>query len=304
MTGDNFDLLKKLFNLLPKPIPLALDDERDGQLQIQDVYKVDGQTIVGGIMTQGQFHLSSSKLSPVLCWLGPDQGRFIPVLLTSIHRQRCAARHLQAGQAGTLGIKFLSKEKMEQWEQGGSSRDGCLNQSLPSPEDIHGWTDCIPDLPFKVRRGQILAAFSDIKPELTNEIRVDLLLVSGGLQIGQDLTLHMGSVISSAKIIDIGDSIKSKAIDESPVTSPPLEPLSIDALNNNLPSPTSPSRRKRRKIYSGLSLKQGESAIITFQLMSEAEVIGNGMSLVARGPDVKSVGKILSQRYTHGLGII
>lgn len=296
VTGDNFDLLKKLFNLLPKPILSALDDESDGQLQIQDVYKVDGQTIVGGIMTQGQFHLSSSKLSQVLCWLGPDQGRFIPVLLTSIHRQRCSVRHLQAGQAGTVGIKFLSKHQMELWEQQG---DGSRSKSLYSLDSsIHGWTDSAPEF-FKVRRGQVLAAFSDVKPEITNEIRVDLLLVTGNFQIGQDLTLHVGSVICSAKIIDIGDSITSKALVESPATSPLLEPLSFDALNNNLPSPTSPSRKKRRRIYSGISLKQGESAIVTFKLMSEAEVIGKRSSVVARGPDVKSVGKIVSQRLTQ-----
>lgn len=295
VTGDNFDLLRRLFNLLSKPSSKEKNLEKEAELQIQDIYNVDGHTIVGGIMTQGQFQINSSKHSPLICWLGPDHGKFIPVMLTSIYRQRCPVRYLQGGFAGTIGIKFLDQEHQKNWDTG---------KILPRMNEFQiAWKNLIPDT-FKLRRGQILSVLKDSPPVISSEIQIKLLVVSHptGLQIGNDLTLHCGSVICSVKIVDIGD--KADELGTKLLNSPNIpilqESLNFEHLSDSLPSPISPtsgSRKKRRCTYSGTILKQGESGIVTVKIMNEPEVISIGASVVIRGPEIKSVGKVIGHRF-------
>nr|KAJ3417153.1 GTP binding protein [Polyrhizophydium stewartii] len=106
VTGDNLDLLTKFFNILPRPprnFERLLEDETE--YQIEEVYSVPGTgTVVGGIVVSGRMHLSGGQ--PITCYLGPDRGRYIPVRVHSLQRQRCPVKHIQAGQAATCALLF------------------------------------------------------------------------------------------------------------------------------------------------------------------------------------------------------
>ena len=111
--------MKKLFNLLPKK-PLFDDYINESiQFQIQDIFQVDGFSIIGGLMISGTVRLNNTKLSPIICYLGPDRGNFIPVLIHSIRRQRCAVRYIRAGEAGTIALQFLTSKAYKKWKKEG-----------------------------------------------------------------------------------------------------------------------------------------------------------------------------------------
>eukprot|EP00842_Homolaphlyctis_polyrhiza_P006960 jgi/Hompol1/853/HPOL_001407-RA len=116
VTGDNMDLLTKFMNILPRPprnSESQLEDETE--YQVEEIYSVPGTgCVVGGIMISGRMHLAGGQ--HITCYLGPDRGRFIPVHVHSLQRQRCPVKHIQSGQAATCALLFppaLSHRKHE-----------------------------------------------------------------------------------------------------------------------------------------------------------------------------------------------
>ncbi|KAJ3360253.1 GTP-binding protein 1 [Kappamyces sp. JEL0680] len=251
VTGDNFDLLRKLFNLLAKPIALQeglLDAEME--FQIQDVYNVAGTNVLGGLMKAGRMYLAGQS-NPFVCFLGPDRSNFIPVLVSTIYRQRYPVRHLQAGQAGTVGLKFLTPEAMSAWR----------SEKRLHSHDVDSWTNTAPS-DFRIRRGQVLCSFATT-PVAYWEFEVDLSVVShpSSIHIAQEVMVHCGSINQPARIIDI--STASSSHSKSKSSSSP-DPLSTTVLADSLPSPIK-MRKKRQRLSSGTRLSQGEHGRVTFR---------------------------------------
>ncbi|KAJ3114458.1 GTP-binding protein 1 [Phlyctochytrium bullatum] len=173
VTGENLPLLIKFLNLLPKtksdpPSEVnngidALVSKEDVELGIEEIYSVPGVgCVVGGILKEGSISFSTEEefesdlASPSrknLYLLGPDRGAFIPVKVTSIHRQRLPVRGLRAGQAGSLAIQFASN--FATTEPGARLRELSGLKFSPTP---------LPD--FKLRKGQVLIGLRDLAEPL------------------------------------------------------------------------------------------------------------------------------------------
>ncbi|KAI8838759.1 P-loop containing nucleoside triphosphate hydrolase protein, partial [Chytriomyces cf. hyalinus JEL632] len=157
VTGENMDLLTKFLNLLPKPnAPENESPEADhAEFSIEETYNVPGLgLVVGGLLVSG--HMSALAQRTETYFLGPDRGRFVPVRITSIHRQRIPVAHLSSGQAATLAISFLSPNN-----RGSKDADG--NPKVQSPGSAEEGTysanvEMSTVLPagFKIRKGQVL----------------------------------------------------------------------------------------------------------------------------------------------------
>jgi GTPase len=277
VTGENINLLKKFFNLLPKPSVLS-KQVVDGEMefQIQDMFNVHGcGTVVGGLVKSGEIYLSG-VFNPLICYIGPDHGRYTPVLVSSIHRQRFPVKKLSTAQVGTLGLKFPVGEALQIWEKTGKL-DG---------SDDNLWVSDPPS-DFRIRRGQSICSF-DSKPVAYREIEVDLSVLSHPteLRIGQEIVIYSGSVNQPAKIIDINnerDLIKAK--------SPKEPPLSLGDVKSSLLSPSEKSK-KRIKLQNTTKLKQGESGNVTFRFSNEPEHLSLEAAVIIKGEKIKCVAKI------------
>ncbi|KAJ3197621.1 GTP binding protein [Irineochytrium annulatum] len=126
VTGENMDLLTKFLNLLPKPATVQENTlTEDVEYAIEDVYSVPG--------------------GRPLYYLGPDRGRFVPVRISSIQRQRCPVNHINAGQAATCAITFVC----ETMSVSGNGSDGDGDTEFTTE------TNTAPSW-FRVRKGQVL----------------------------------------------------------------------------------------------------------------------------------------------------
>uniref|UniRef100_A0A3P8ZS22 Tr-type G domain-containing protein n=1 Tax=Esox lucius TaxID=8010 RepID=A0A3P8ZS22_ESOLU len=103
VSGDNLDLVKVFFNILP---PLSNSKEQEElmqqltEFQVDEIYTVpDVGTVVGGTLYSGVC-CEGERLV-----VGPtDEGRFLKLKVGSIQRNRSACRVLRAGQAATLAL--------------------------------------------------------------------------------------------------------------------------------------------------------------------------------------------------------
>ncbi|XP_052394567.1 GTP-binding protein 2-like [Carassius gibelio] len=103
VSGDNLDLLKVFFNILP---PLSNSKEQEElmqqltEFQVDEIYSVpDVGTVVGGTLYSGVCREGDRLV------VGPtDDGRFLRLKVCSIHRNRSGCRVLRAGQAATLAL--------------------------------------------------------------------------------------------------------------------------------------------------------------------------------------------------------
>uniref|UniRef100_A0A673HEX6 GTP-binding protein 2-like n=1 Tax=Sinocyclocheilus rhinocerous TaxID=307959 RepID=A0A673HEX6_9TELE len=101
VSGENLNLLKVFFNILP---PLSNSKEQEElmqqltEFQVDEIYSVpDVGTVVGG--TLGVCREGDRLV------VGPtDDGRFLRLKVCSIHRNRSGCRVLRAGQAATLAL--------------------------------------------------------------------------------------------------------------------------------------------------------------------------------------------------------
>ncbi|KAJ3228142.1 hypothetical protein HK099_006022 [Clydaea vesicula] len=111
VTGENFSLLEKFFNILPKP--LSENDEKllegEAEFNIEEIYEVPGVgSVVGGLLSSGRINLQTWAGKQQIFYVGPDsKGNFEKVLLHSIHRQRCPVKHIKAGQAATIAVNLI-----------------------------------------------------------------------------------------------------------------------------------------------------------------------------------------------------
>ncbi|XP_051549852.1 GTP-binding protein 2-like [Myxocyprinus asiaticus] len=103
VSGENLDLLKAFFNILP---PLSNSKEQEElmqqltEFQVDEIYSVpDVGTVVGGTLYSGVCREGDRLV------VGPtDDGRFLRLKVCSIHRNRSGCRVLRAGQAATLAL--------------------------------------------------------------------------------------------------------------------------------------------------------------------------------------------------------
>ncbi|KAK1802403.1 hypothetical protein P4O66_022064 [Electrophorus voltai] len=99
VSGENLDLLKVFFNILP---PLSNSKEQEElmqqltEFQVDEIYSVpDVGTVVGGTL-----YRQGDRLV-----VGPtDEGQFLRLKVCSMQRNRSACRVLRAGQAATLAL--------------------------------------------------------------------------------------------------------------------------------------------------------------------------------------------------------
>ncbi|XP_062852038.1 GTP-binding protein 2 isoform X1 [Trichomycterus rosablanca] len=103
VSGDNLELLKVFFNILP---PLSNSKEQEElmqqltEFQVDEIYTVpDVGTVVGGTLYSGICQEGEQLI------VGPmDNGQFRELTVCSIQRNRSACRVLRAGQAATLAL--------------------------------------------------------------------------------------------------------------------------------------------------------------------------------------------------------
>ncbi|KAG7334371.1 hypothetical protein KOW79_002778 [Hemibagrus wyckioides] len=103
VSGENLELLKVFFNILP---PLSNSKEQEElmqqltEFQVDEIYTVpDVGTVVGGTLYSGICREGEQLV------VGPmDDGQFCDLTVCSIQRNRSACRVLRAGQAATLAL--------------------------------------------------------------------------------------------------------------------------------------------------------------------------------------------------------
>ncbi|XP_026883503.1 GTP-binding protein 2b [Electrophorus electricus] len=103
VSGENLDLLKVFFNILP---PLSNSKEQEElmqqltEFQVDEIYSVpDVGTVVGGTLYSGVCREGDRLV------VGPtDEGQFLRLKVCSMQRNRSACRVLRAGQAATLAL--------------------------------------------------------------------------------------------------------------------------------------------------------------------------------------------------------
>ncbi|KAI8812581.1 P-loop containing nucleoside triphosphate hydrolase protein [Cladochytrium replicatum] len=143
VTGENLDLLTKFASQLPKP-DAGSDQSKDEEVefQVDETYSVpDVGCVVGGTLLSGLIDLST--LERYKYFLGPDRGHFIPVQITSVHRQRIPVQTLRPGQAASLALAFPAT-----WSASESPLDASLTKG--------GFRTTEPPRNFKLRRGQVI----------------------------------------------------------------------------------------------------------------------------------------------------
>ncbi|KAJ3095331.1 GTP binding protein [Physocladia obscura] len=162
VTGENMNLLEKFLNLLPKD-STAITSEPDQQIEsneaefsIEETYNIsDLGYVVGGLLLSGQISTSySQKLDKY--YLGPDRGRFVPIRITSIHRQRIPIANLVTGQAATCAIMFVNRTDNIRPDNDGNL-DG-VNIYQQNLLIVHEELSQTPPTGFKVRKGQVILA--------------------------------------------------------------------------------------------------------------------------------------------------
>ena len=190
VTGDNIPLLTSFFNLLPKNSVNKDLVEAETIYHVDDVYDVPGTgTVVGGLLKSGEFRL---PLTSSYCfYLGPDRGKFIPVIITSIQRQRCHVRTVKPGQAVTCAIKF-------------SIQPDVIEHSQVKDLD---WQNVCPSS-FKLRRGQVLIEPLSQLPVCYWEFEANLNVIhhSSKLNVAQQGIIQCGSLRQPAKITWVSDA--------------------------------------------------------------------------------------------------
>jgi GTPase len=222
---------------------------------------------VGGVLLSGR--LNTIAHGNQIYYIGPDRGKFTPVRITSIHRQRCPVHHLQAGQAGTLALTFFPEEDQ-------ARKRSCLEKDktpsprlseLPSPRDS---PERRPPSHFKIRRGQMILSAphrSSSHAKVTREFDAELRILSHDslLTTMQQGTVFCGSVRQSARVMHLYPS--------EPQTPPEEQPLS-------------PILKA--------GLKMGETGKVRLRFVNEAEWVQVGWTILFREGRMKCVGKIVA----------
>jgi len=105
VTGENLDLLRKFFNLLPANKKWEEHINEPVEFQIDETFSVTGVgTVVAGTLTSGAVSVDDILL------LGPDEaGEFKEVKVKSIHNKRVSVRRVIAGQTATFALRKVQR---------------------------------------------------------------------------------------------------------------------------------------------------------------------------------------------------
>lgn len=214
---------------------------------------------MAGILKVGRMSIQNHTY--IDCYLGPDRGRFIPIRVQSIHRQRSRIRHIQAGQAATCAISFT----------------GTGDASTTPPAD------------FRIRKGQVISPSLPPHAFWEFEAEIHVLYHSSALTVGYQGVVYCGNVRQGAQVVHISPG--------SPRISPVLSPTHApDLFLSQSPSPSTPTpRRSTSPVPSPFSLCTGQSGTIKLRFVYEPEWLTVGSTLLFRGEGrMKCVGKVAS----------
>lgn len=103
VTGEGLDLLIKFLHLIPPGISIKEKERLEQDLcefQVDETFRIpEIGTVVGGLLIKGVVTEGAKLL------IGPfDDGRFLPVTVQSIHRNKTPCRMVRASQSASLGF--------------------------------------------------------------------------------------------------------------------------------------------------------------------------------------------------------
>lgn len=125
VTGEGLDLLIKFLHLIPPGISIKEKERLEQDLcefQVDETFRIpEIGTVVGGLLIKGvvtegakllignfNFRLQNAETCSIfykIYFLGPfDDGRFLPVTVQSIHRNKTPCRMVRASQSASLGF--------------------------------------------------------------------------------------------------------------------------------------------------------------------------------------------------------
>jgi GTPase len=267
VTFENRDLLIKLFCSLPKRIetPNAINSELE--FHIKDVFPMDGLgLVVGGCAVSGRIQISEEQSQ--VFHIGPDRGKFIPVIIHSIQRQRYSVKNLHAGQSGTFGLKFYGpKSSIENLNEQSSEKTLATENFPPN---------------FKIRRGQVIISQLK-KPKCHWKFIADIYILShtSCLMVGQDLKVYCGTISQMARVYEV--PTKSGQPTEEQNGLDDMKSLELNLTN-----------KKRRKCASNSGLIPGSRGKVTLKFLNEPEYLDVNSSVVIKGTGIKCVGRVVS----------
>ncbi|KAI3661035.1 hypothetical protein MP638_004070 [Amoeboaphelidium occidentale] len=137
LTGENTDLLTQFLNLIPQRDRTNEKHKENEPVEfyIEEIYSVpETGTVVGGRLTKGTLlrhptgwyssYFEGNEESKLL--LGPkENGKFQPVKIGSIHRQRVPVKVLRHGQSATLALDNVARNEV---------RKGMVIVGFPDPK--------------------------------------------------------------------------------------------------------------------------------------------------------------------------
>lgn len=177
VTGEGLDLLTKFLNVLPSKKNLqeqAKLMEKPTEYQVEQVYSVpDVGVVVGGSLLHGTIREGEEL------FMGPTvQGEFVPVIVTSIRRNRAPCRIAKAGQGASLSLVGIEKDA--------------------------------------IRKGMVIVS-EDVNPRCYEGFNATVCLLyhsSSQLQKGFQTTVHVGSVCRTAVIEKIDNAKRAFSMNE------------------------------------------------------------------------------------------
>lgn len=108
VTGDNLELLRMFFHLLPPRIQWSSMWNLPAEISIENSYYITGVgTVVGGTVISGIVKEGQTMM------LGPDSlGNYKPVTIKSIHNKRIPVKEIKAGQSAGFALKKVKRSEI------------------------------------------------------------------------------------------------------------------------------------------------------------------------------------------------
>ncbi|KAJ3020169.1 GTP binding protein [Thoreauomyces humboldtii] len=139
---------------------------------------------------------SSSKDQPFqpsqTFYVGPDRGAFLPIVVTSIQRNRCPVNVLKAGQAASFAISFLP------------GHDAAAAAAADDPTT---------DVGFRLRKGQLILPYVPV-PVWEFTARLNVLHAAVPLAPNTPAVVYIHSVRQAVRILDVVGSSTSHDDDD------------------------------------------------------------------------------------------
>jgi len=108
VTGENLNLLRKFFNVVPPRIQWDLLRDQPAEVVIDQAWSIVGVgTVVGGTVTGGTVHEGQELL------LGPDgNGNFKKVTVKSLHSNKVPVKEVATGKSVGLALKKIRRSEI------------------------------------------------------------------------------------------------------------------------------------------------------------------------------------------------